>query len=350
MNHQAVTYSANKAILHSDIAVKAINVVKSYNQFKALQDVSFDVLKGEVIALIGHNGAGKSTLLKLILGLIAPTSGQIFVQGHNVGAMNAQQRLSLGYLPENVSFYDNMTALELLQYFAKLKGIAPAKANILLAEFGLEAAKNQRLNTFSKGMRQRLGLAQAILANPKILLLDEPTVGLDPLASAFLYQKIAQLKAQGCAIIISTHELGLVQDQMERALILGQGRMLAGGSLASLRAATELPSQIFLHSLSQTQKQEVLSEPILSACVNTSSQQGLKLTIAPSQKAAVLHHLLQKMKLVDFSVEPPSLQDIFHHYMGSIMGSICDIPAPILSPTAFQAVSMTNDLKRESMT
>ena len=318
MNHQTLTCSANKPVVNADVVVKATNISKCYGKFKALDDVSFEVLAGQVIALLGHNGAGKSTLLKLILGLLTPTSGLLQVQGHSVSSQQVRQSLSLGYLPENVSFYDNMTANELLRYFAKLKGVALPKVHELLAEFGLEAAKDKRLSTFSKGMRQRLGLAQAILAEPKVLLLDEPTVGLDPLASAFLYQKIAQLRAQGCAIIISTHELGLVQDQMDRALILGRGRMLASGSLTSLRAATQLPNHILLHFLSNTQRQALLADTILAACVKANAGQGLMLVVPLEQKSAVLNHLLQKVPVGDFSIEPPSLQSVFHHYMESL--------------------------------
>lgn len=144
MNYQTLTCSSNANV------VKAINVSKSYGKFKALDEVSFDVLAGQMIALLGHNGAGKSTLLKLILGLVTPSKGQIQVQGQDMRSMNLRQRLSIGYLPENVSFYDNMTANELLRYFAKLKGVALHRVHELLAEFGLEAAKDKRLSTFSK--------------------------------------------------------------------------------------------------------------------------------------------------------------------------------------------------------
>lgn len=312
MNYQTLTCSSNANV------VKAINVSKSYGKFKALDEVSFDVLAGQMIALLGHNGAGKSTLLKLILGLVTPSKGQIQVQGQDMRSMNLRQRLSIGYLPENVSFYDNMTANELLRYFAKLKGVALHRVHELLAEFGLEAAKDKRLSTFSKGMRQRLGLAQAILAEPKVLLLDEPTVGLDPLASAFLYQKMAQLKSQGCAIIISTHELGLVQENMDRALILGQGHMLASGHLTSLREATALPACITLHAISNAQRQQVLVDPVLTPFISTSTPQGIRLSVPVVQKSVVLTHLLQTLKLDTLSVEPPCLQDIFHYYMDKV--------------------------------
>ncbi|MCU8085443.1 ABC transporter ATP-binding protein [Shewanella sp. SM23] len=345
MNHQTLTCSVNKPIASADVVVKATNISKCYGKFKALDDVSFEVLAGQVIALLGHNGAGKSTLLKLILGLLTPTSGLLQVQGHSVSSQQVRQSLSLGYLPENVSFYDNMTANELLRYFAKLKDVALPKVHELLAEFGLEAAKDKRLSTFSKGMRQRLGLAQAILAEPKVLLLDEPTVGLDPLASAFLYQKIAQLRAQGCAIIISTHELGLVQDQMDRALILGRGRMLASGSLTSLRAATQLPNHILLHFLSNTQRQALLADPILAACVKANAGQGLTLAVPQEQKSAVLNHLLQKVPAGDFSIEPPSLQSVFHHYMESL----CPLQSPKMSTKTINITDINQAINLESV-
>ncbi|MGL6124214.1 MAG: ATP-binding cassette domain-containing protein [Shewanella sp.] len=302
----------------TSVAVQAVNVSKRYGHFQALSGINFELLSGQTLALLGHNGAGKSTLLKLILGLITPTTGQLQVQGQMLGAHPMARRLSIGYLPENVSFYDNMTALELLSYFAKLKGVAPTKAQGLLDEFGLGAAKHQRLGSFSKGMRQRLGLAQALLAAPKVLLLDEPTVGLDPIASAFLYQKIAELKAQGCAVMISTHELGLVQNEMDRALILGQGQLLASGHLAALRAATGLPMQVALPHLSAAQYQQVVSDALLSPLMTHTQHQGVRLCVPLEAKSAVIQQLLQRVNTTEFSVEPPSLQDIFHFYMGQL--------------------------------
>lgn len=318
MNEQAPILMTTKVLSQAEVAVKAIGLSKNYGEFEAIKELHFEVLEGQMLALLGHNGAGKSTLIKLILGLISPSSGQLFVQGQDVQAKRTKGCLSLGYLPENVSFYDNMTAIDLLSYFAKLKGVTPRRVRHLLEEFGLMAAKDKPLRTFSKGMRQRLGLAQAVLADPKVLLLDEPTVGLDPLASAFLYQKMAQLKAQGCAVIISTHELGLVQDQMDRALILGQGKMLASGDLTNLRAATSLPSQIELYGLTPLQYQQLQALPLLASLLASSTSESVRLSVPVGLKAKVIQQLSQDLKLNQFSVEPPSLQGIFHFYMESL--------------------------------
>lgn len=317
INPQALILMTNQATAQGQVAVKAVGLSKRYAEFEAVKNLNFEVFTGQTLALLGHNGAGKSTLIKMILGLVSPSAGQLFVQGQEVQAKRVNASLSLGYLPENVSFYDNMTAHELLSYFAKLKGVPPVRVSLLLEEFGLMAAKDKRLRTFSKGMRQRLGLAQAVLADPKVLLLDEPTVGLDPLASAFLYQKMAQLKAQGCAIIISTHELGLVQDQMDSALILGQGQMLASGDLHSLRAATSLPSLIELHHVTPLQYQQLLSQALFASLLEPSVADRVCLRVPDALKAKVIQQL-QGFKIHEFSVVPPSLQDIFHFYMASL--------------------------------
>ncbi|MGL5358477.1 MAG: ABC transporter ATP-binding protein, partial [Shewanella sp.] len=260
---------------------------------------------------------------KLILGLITPSAGQIQVQGQRVGKASARNGISIGYLPENVSFYDHMTAAELLRYFAKLKGVSPAKVHELLGEFGLTPAKDRRIATFSKGMRQRLGLAQAILAEPKVLLLDEPTVGLDPLASAFLYHKMAELKAKGCGIMICTHELGLVQEQMDRALILGKGKMLASGNLAALRAAAALPVQLCLHSLCAQQLAHLMRDPLLAPFIDAGSLSSpflgeVRLKVPLEHKSAALKQLLHGINTDEFSMELASLQDIFHFYMNKL--------------------------------
>lgn len=327
---QALTLMKNEGSSQGQVAVKAIGLCKRYAEFEALTDLNFELHTGQTLALLGHNGAGKSTLIKMILGLVSPSHGELFVQGQSLHTKRPNANLSLGYLPENVSFYDNMTAQEILGYFAKLKGVAPKRVSILLEEFGLMAAKDKRLSTFSKGMRQRLGLAQAVLADPKVLLLDEPTVGLDPLASAFLYQKMAQLKAQGCAIIISTHELGLVQDQMDSALILGQGRLLASGDLTRLRIASALPSQLELHRVLPLQYQQLISQQLFASLRNHSTSNRVCFSVPDTLKAKVIEQL-HLLKIHEFSIEPPSLQDIFHYFMARLDSSNASIVPAVVS-------------------
>ncbi len=158
-----------------------------------LNRIGFELAPGRLLGLIGHNGAGKSTLIKLILGLLKPASGRLEVLGGAPGA----SPLDVGYLPENVSFYDAMTVEEHLRYFAGLKGVARPRIDELVEELGLGVVLRQRLGQCSKGQRQRLGLAQALLTRPRLLMLDEPTVGLDPAASSLMYRELSALRDAG---------------------------------------------------------------------------------------------------------------------------------------------------------
>ncbi|MFP5401433.1 MAG: ABC transporter ATP-binding protein, partial [Gammaproteobacteria bacterium] len=161
--------------------IVARGVRKHYGSIHAVDGVDLEVRAGELFGLIGHNGAGKSTMFKMMLGLIPATAGELRIDGAQVegGDFRAVRR-KIGYLPENVVLYDNLTGTETLDFFARLKGVSPANNAALLERVGLIHAAKRRVREYSKGMRQRLGFAQALLGKPRILFLDEPTTGLDP--------------------------------------------------------------------------------------------------------------------------------------------------------------------------
>ncbi|MCW8886220.1 MAG: ABC transporter ATP-binding protein, partial [Motiliproteus sp.] len=197
--------------------VELERVEKHYQSVHALQGLDLVIQPGEILGLFGHNGAGKTTTIKLILGLIEATKGTVRVFGEDPTLSEARNlRRKLGFLQENVSFYDQLTGLEVLNYFAKLKGVSKKQSRELLHQVGLDHAIKRRVKTYSKGMRQRLGLAQALLGDPKLLLLDEPTVGLDPIATQDFYQRLNQLKERGCTIILCSHVLPGVEKYIDR--------------------------------------------------------------------------------------------------------------------------------------
>jgi len=284
---------------------------KRYREVHALQGLDLTLRPGEVLGLFGHNGAGKTTAIKLILGLIRPSAGTVRVFGHVPDGADARdRRRQIGFLQENVSFYDQLTGLEVLSYFARLKGVSRRHCLPTLEQVGLDHASGRRVKTYSKGMRQRLGLAQALLGEPKLLLLDEPTVGLDPIATRDFYQRLAQLKQQGCTIILCSHVLPGVEKYIDRALILGQGQLLAEGSLAQLRQQAALPLTLTLKGASY---------PLPAACADfvhrRSASDGIQLQVPLEHKMSCLRQLMTLPGLTDLELQPPSLEDLYSHFI-----------------------------------
>ena len=222
------------------------HVSKRYGKIEAVRDVTFDLAPGEATALVGHNGAGKTTLLKLMLGLVHPTAGTIRVLGDNPAAGEFAARRKLGYLPENVSFNAALTGNEILSFYARLKGEPVAKALGLLDRVGLGSASARRVATYSKGMRQRLGLAQALIGEPQVLLLDEPTTGLDPELRLSFYEIVQALRDRGATVVLSSHALAELGEHADRVVIMSHGAMVAHGSINELRRIARLPAKIRL--------------------------------------------------------------------------------------------------------
>ena len=202
----------------------------------AVRDLSLEVREGEVYGLLGPNGAGKSTTLKMLLGLVTPTSGTAEVFGHDSRAFAA--RSDVGFLPENPYFYKFLTGAETLRFYGKLCGLSGAKLNArveeLLALVGLADARNRRVGSYSKGMLQRIGLAQAIIQDPRLVVLDEPTAGVDPVGSRQIRDLILALKARGMTVLLTSHLLEQVQEVCDRVGIMARGRLVREGDLDQL--------------------------------------------------------------------------------------------------------------------
>ncbi|KAA8983597.1 ABC transporter ATP-binding protein [Halospina sp. K52047b] len=280
----------------------------------ALTSLDLSLGEGEVLGLLGHNGAGKSTAMKLILGILSPTSGRVRVFGEDPrGPGSGRLRLQLGYLPENVSFYDNLSGREVLAYFARLKRVSPKEVNRLLGQVGLDHAANRRVRTYSKGMRQRLGLAQALLGEPRLLLLDEPTVGLDPMATRDVYRTMDELRARGTGIIISSHVLPGIEQHVDRVAILGRGSLLAEGTIEALRGQAELPLTIRVRRQADARFPETGLHPAIQEAT-PDADNSLVLTVPTGDKLRVLNELLSLPGLEDVTVEPPTLESLYAHF------------------------------------
>ncbi len=293
--------------------IEVSNVSKWYGDIHALDGINLSVGQGEMFGLIGLNGAGKSTLFKLMLGLTAPTAGQIRVHDVRIDGRDFREvRRRIGYLPESFVTYDSLTGLEVMRLFADLKQVPRSSCIELLARVGLAEAGGRRVHGYSKGMRQRLGLAQALLGDPDLIFLDEPTNGLDPQGIHDFYQMLRQVQADGATIIITSHILAEIQERVDRLAILQSGRIAAHGTLAQLRSQRVMPSIIEV-MLPVGEEAEVLAllAHLAGLDIKTSGNRT-RISCLPSQKVAVLGLLFARNGTVqDIAIHEPSLEDLF---------------------------------------
>jgi Cu-processing system ATP-binding protein len=303
------------------------NVSYRYAKTPVLQGIDLRLEPGEILGLFGHNGAGKTTSIKLILGLMQPAQGKISVLGGEAG--DPQVTRHIGYLPENVMFYPQLTGREILSHFARLKGAPLVQVPELLGQVGLADAMNARVKTYSKGMRQRLGLAQALLGKPKLLMLDEPTVGLDPVATADLYRLLQRLRDGGTGIVLCSHVLPGVEPYIDRAAILTEGALKAVGDLPSLRRQANMAITLSLEPegcFSDLEK--AVNEASASVGLMTMGSQGaaikagegngvLRVEVRPAEKMSLIRALMASGEVRDLNVHQPGLEDIYVHFIGS---------------------------------
>jgi ABC-2 type transport system ATP-binding protein len=247
-------------------AVEVKNLVKDFKgalgvkRVRAVKDVSLQIAPGEVYGLIGPNGSGKSTTMKAVLGLVAPTSGSTSIFGRN--SLKVDSRNEVGFLPENPYFYKHLTAAETVRFYGKLCGMRGRKLKERIGELlelvGLQDARDRRLRGFSKGMLQRIGLAQAMVQDPQLLVLDEPTAGVDPTGSRQIRDLILELKNRGITVFLCSHLLEQVQQVCDRVGIIHQGVLVNEGRLDEL-ISVENRTEIILENASENLLDQIRS-------------------------------------------------------------------------------------------
>ena len=225
------------------------DLTKSYGPYQAVDRLSFSVKKGEVVGFLGPNGAGKTTTMKMITGFMPPTSGSVRVAGFDVFEDPIEVKRRIGYLPETPPLYGEMTVEDYLRFVARLKGVENARVRTLvdraIEKTDLGSVRKRTIQNLSKGYRQRIGISQALVADPEILILDEPTVGLDPRQVAEVRNLIKDLAGQH-TIILSTHILPEVQATCERIIIINRGRIVAEDSLEGLGRRMSASTRVYL--------------------------------------------------------------------------------------------------------
>jgi ABC-2 type transport system ATP-binding protein len=223
--------------------IETTNLVKRYGDKIAVDDVSFSVQSGEIFGFLGPNGAGKTTTIKMLVGLLQPTSGTVKVAGYDVLQEPLKAKASTGYVPDEPNLYAKLTGRELLQFVGDLYGIdkqhVQRRSEELLRLFDLAAVADETIDSYSHGMQQKTALATALVHAPQVLVLDEPTVGLDPKSARLIKDILRQLANRGSAVFLSTHILEIAERMCDRIGIISKGKLIAVGTMDQLRALGE---------------------------------------------------------------------------------------------------------------
>lgn len=283
------------------------HVSKRYHDYNAVDDLSLQIVEGEIVGIIGHNGAGKSTTLKMIAGLIEPSSGSIRLMGRDIRKHAVFLKQQMGYLPEESPLYENLTARQYLLFFAELYGLPRRKAqqriDTLLDSLHLPQ-KDQLTGEFSKGMKRKTAIARTLLHDPRLLILDEPNSGLDPLTSFFIINYLRTLRAEGRTILLSAHNLFHVEYICDRVAIIKGGRLVVFDRMEAIRS-----------SLGQREYQVIFKS---ERTLDFERQDGNYIFRSHDVKemAQVLEMILtQGLALVDLSVKESALEEIYVRLM-----------------------------------
>lgn len=288
-------------------------ISKNFGDVKAVDSVSLKMKEGEMLGLVGPNGSGKSTLLKIMLGIVKPSSGNVLFSGKELAERDWKEiRKRIGYMPERVNFYDNLTGKETLELFARIKGGNLNNISELLKKVGLENAVDRRVGGYSKGMRQRLNLAQALSNDPDFLVLDEPTSGLDPVGTKEFYNILDDVRTRKkLTVILSSHILAEIEDKIDRVAVLKSGFLRAVGSLEELYSGFNLPLKI---SITLKEKNETLIELLKrEGAMDIGHKDGyITASIQREDKLRLLSAVMEKKEsFIDLSIREPNLEEVF---------------------------------------
>ena len=300
--------------------IECKNLTKRFNQFLAVDDLSFVANKGEVLGFLGPNGAGKSTTMKMITGFLQPSSGSINVCGVDLFKNPIEVKNKIGYLPEGAPSYEEMRVCDFINFIARMRGIPKnlikTKTDEIIDRINLEKVYYQRIETLSKGFKRRVGLAQAIIHDPEVLILDEPTDGLDPNQKHDVRQLITSM-AEDKTIIISTHILEEVHEVCDRAIIIADGIVVADNSPAELENMSRYHNAVtFESNIEISMLPEIKGMPYVRDVEYDAKRN--KTTVFPSQGIYIFDEISEflkqhKISVTRLSMEPGRLDEVFRN-------------------------------------
>jgi len=293
-------------------ALEIIGVTKTFNGFKAVDNVSFSVKKGEIFGFLGPNGAGKTTTIKAILGLLHSDTGKIRINGYDIKDNEIEAKRSIGYLPERVSFYDNLNPVQTLQFFCELQGVDKSVVKDLLHEVGLSDVLNRKVGGFSKGMLQLLGIAQTMIGDIPVYIFDEPMGGLDPRWVKIVREMIIKLNQKGATIMFSSHILSEVQNLCDRVVIINKGKIIAKDTVENLNNYLKIKPRLELTipELKGKIPQKIREiEGIISIDVKDDK---ILITCEPSSRINIISEIKNRgFDVKDVKTFEPSLEEAF---------------------------------------
>lgn len=306
--------------MSNEVVLECHNLAKHYGDFVAVESLDLAVQRGEVFGLLGPNGAGKTTTILMLLGLTEPTAGEVRVLGFDPARQPLSVKARVGYMPDEVGFYETLTAHENLIYIAKLNGLprdqAYQRIETALAQVGLEQAADRPVATFSRGMRRRLGVADVLIKEPQLIIMDEPTQGLDPEAAREFLEIIRRLKAESITVLLSSHLLYQMQAVCDRVGLFHQGRLVLQGTVAEL-AQQVLGGAYRIHL--EADGPAVLAESLsnLAGVINVNRANGrlYELEAKNDLRAEAARAVVEAGgRLLSLNVEIPSLDEIYARY------------------------------------
>lgn len=300
----------------------ANHLSKSYENIQALSNVSLSIKKGELYGLLGPNGAGKTSTISILSSLLKPDSGEVLYQGKSLSENISECKKMMGLVPQEIALYEDLTAIENLKFWGKLYGIKskPLQSKIeeLLEFMGLTDRKNHKIKTYSGGMKRRINIAAALLHNPKIVFMDEPTVGIDPQSRNLIFEVIEELHSRGLTMIYTTHYMEEAERLCDRIGIIDEGKIIAEGSLEELKKSSKIKEEIRL-KFTNTQKEDLLK--INNQFQNQLLIQDNQMVLSTSQTNTDLPKLIQmcthaNLHLENLQVKNVSLESIFLELTG----------------------------------
>lgn len=304
--------------MSADPALSVDHLAKTFDGLRAVDDLCLSVRRGEIYGFLGPNGAGKTTTIKIILGLMFQDAGAVRIGGRDLAKDPHEIKRRIGFLPEHIAFYNNLTALETLQFYAELKGAVDEPLLDHLEAVGLRPFADEKVGTFSKGMVQLLGIAQTLIGDPELLILDEPTTGLDPNWARTVKDRIQAANERGATVFFSSHILGQVQELADRVGIVDRGKLIAEDTVENLGRRLDLKPRLRLtveESLGAATRAVSNVEGVVSV---ESSGAELVVLCDRAAKARVLGRLeAMGISVRDFRTEEPGLEEVFIKLTGA---------------------------------